>query len=438
MDNPEDESKKRHTNANVDGKMIGKLKKEKFRVKQQKKRENEEKVRRTNEWFTMHSTFVTRIDLNDAKKLKQLSTRDKTREQSARKRQRVEKKEPGAGDDARANLEKIDSNLLKKIEYIRPYMDLKDVDENNEDCRSSGNDRYFIAEGTEIVRMMVEQSAVNQNGHNGIKILSILTKPSPFLEEPVNLRKTLIESYPKCFDPASNELGENNSALNELPFHVVVGSEKALSEIIGFNLARGAIACGIIPSCFEEKWLHVYLRSKFEKKLPIRILALENICDTANLGSLIRTSAAFDIDVILLSDDSCDAWYRRTVRVSMGHVLTVPSVRVSNLGSTLNSLKSEYNVKTYAAVVDRDADMVLEQTEHGGISKNWCCLLGNEGNGLTNSLAVSCDHRIRIDMTGKIDSLSIGVAGGILLHGMKERESSSVSVKRIMKLNDDL
>ena len=194
-----------------------------------------------------------------------------------------------------------------------------------------------------------------------------------------------------------------------------------MSKIVGLNVARGAMAYGIVPH-YDEIWLTTFLKKKYEDKSGIRIPALETVCDTDNLGSIIRTLASFGINAIILSNDLCDVFYRRCVQVSMVHALTVPSIRVSNLSSTLNVLREKFEIVSYAAVIDKDADMILEGTKSGEIAQNWCCVLGNEGNGLTKKVAASCDHRLRIGMSEEVDSLIVGVAAGILLHGMQERE----------------
>jgi tRNA G18 (ribose-2'-O)-methylase SpoU len=437
----------------VDGKKIAELKRQKFLLKQQKKNEQQQNKKKDDEWFNRHSAFITRIDFLEAKKLKLFSKLQNAnlQETTSRKRPRVEAEESSSDvcehksvtstdKDKSLDLE-IDPELLSKLEYLSPYFDLKDSNETSfmgtkhmQNINSCDATRYFIAEGTETVRMLLEQSSIRASGdgnHNdklsGIKIHSIFTKPAPFLDDPVNLRKTLCDSYHDAFNfSGSTDAKEYKS----LPFQVVVGTEKAMTEIVGFPVARGAMACGIVPQ-YDEPWLVNFLRKKYQRQqqqgsdyssCSIRILALENICDTANLGSLIRSAAAFGIDAVILSDDSCDVWYRRCVRVSMGHVLTVPSVRVASLSSTLLKLRDHFQIKSYAAVIDLAADMILEETKKKGVSKNWCCVLGNEGNGLTKQMAGSCDHTIRIQMDGITDSLSIGVAGGILLHGMKERE----------------
>ena len=70
-----------------------------------------------------------------------------------------------------------------------------------------------------------------------------------------------------------------------------------------------------------------------------RVLAIDTTYDAANLGGMIRSASAFGVDALLLSDDSCDAWYRRSVRVSMGHIFRVPVVRCPDLAGTLRELQ---------------------------------------------------------------------------------------------------
>ena len=404
----------------VDGKLIAAQKKEKFRKKQEKKLLDDKKAKEQTGWLQKHSKFAIEIDEGDAKIIIDMASSRKVAniEQHSKKRQRIEVK-PDAS--------KREELLKERLSYIQPFINLKDSNgdtssgqEVNEGKISIDGRRYFIAEGTETVRMLLEQSTSKDRSNNGlvpITIHSILTKPSPFFEDPVNLRGTIANVYAEYFEEK-----EDATNTNSLPFQIIVASEKAMSKVVGFNVARGAMACGIVPH-YDEIWLKSFLKKKYDDdKSNIRVLALENINDSANLGSLIRTSAAFGINAIILSDDSCDAFYRRCVRVSMGHALTVPSVRVSDLSLTLKSLRESFQVVSYAAVIDKDADMVLEETERGQISRNWCCVLGNEGNGLTKGVALSCDHRLRIDMSEEVDSLSVGIAAGILMHGMRERE----------------
>lgn len=59
----------------------------------------------------------------------------------------------------------------------------------------------------------------------------------------------------------------------------------------------------------------------------------------------------------------------------------------------------------------------------GTVSNRWCCVMGNEANGITSDVVATCRHSIRIDMELGVDSLSVPIATGILLHGIREREN---------------
>jgi tRNA G18 (ribose-2'-O)-methylase SpoU len=258
-----------------------------------------------------------------------------------------------------------------------------------------------------------------------------LCKQSTFFEAPVRLiddvEKRLVNKLP--------------------PFKVVIGNVDALSEITGFNVARGAIACCVVPTFFQTngyKWLLKTIQQKSE----VRLLALDAISNTANLGSIIRTAAALSIDAIILSDDSCDAFYRQSVRVSMGHVINVPILRVSDWKRGFNGydtsqsasggmsefiawLRMQMNVQCLAAVVDEECDtekdahpplISLESlsSQRSKVRLNaWCCVLGNEGNGVRLAVVKECDKRIKIAMANDIDSLSLPIAAGILMHGLR-------------------
>jgi tRNA G18 (ribose-2'-O)-methylase SpoU len=162
----------------------------------------------------------------------------------------------------------------------------------------------------------------------------------------------------------------------------MVGSEEALSAAAGFAISRGCLACGVVPAGRDEDWLLQYLRNLLQSESTssslkslsasaskvddptsstrhLRILALDGISDTANLGSMIRTASAFGVHAVLLSEGCCDAWYRRAVRVSMGHVFRVPTIRVPDLSHTLRKLaEGPYHVTSYAAVIDVSASLL--------------------------------------------------------------------------------
>ena len=280
-------------------------------------------------------------------------------------------------------------------EHLIPYFDLKVQNQSlNQICR----DR-FIAEGAETVRLLLRQIGKRrENGLSHVIILSILVKPGTFFGDPVNLLKEFsvcnVHLKPKVF----------------------LADDKVFSEIAGFPVARGAMACGI-PLRVDE---HMLLETLTPNISELRILALDGIANMANMGSIIRCAAAFGIHAMVLSKDCCDPWYRRSVRVSMGYISKVPIMRLQ--GDDMKSVIRKFREKgivSYAAVID--ADLLLENLNKGDVAKSWCCVLGNEANGITLEVLGECSHRLRIGMTEGVDSLSVSVAAGILLHGLVEK-----------------
>jgi tRNA G18 (ribose-2'-O)-methylase SpoU len=68
--------------------------------------------------------------------------------------------------------------------------------------------------------------------------------------------------------------------------------------------------------------------------------------------------------------------------------------------------------------------------DSGDVPDRWCCVVGNESNGISQAVVLSCHHTIRIDMDDGVDSLSLPIATGILLHGLRERGGLIVSLNK--------
>ena len=358
----------------------------------------------------------------------------------------------GKSTDNREWPEPSDARLEKIARWIEPFFDLKDTPTVDVDER-----RLYVAEGTEPVRMMIQkchaEPVIKSTGDGSCeemppppRLVSILVKPAPFFQDPVNLLREI----------EGRDLVSLEDPVASPPFNVIVASEDAISEIVGFKSARGALACGIVPAYHNHDCLARGLlghESDAEGSKNRRLLALDDVSNTANLGSILRTAAAFGVDAVILSDGCCDAWYRQSVRVSMGHVVTVPIFRVADLrldmsysvGDTqelsdlprvLRWLRG-HGIKCLASVVDDDECGVsnlpispplaaLEDFD-GTNADSWCLVLGNEGQGISSEVIQACDERIRIGMSNGVDSFSLPVAAGILLHGMCSTSDKAAS-----------
>lgn len=365
-------------------------KRQQWEAKQARLLEEQNKTSAREIWIRQHEHCCTKVSLDDVKRIKKSSESSSS---------------SSCNDDFLASL-------------LRPYIDLKDGPKRMD---NDDEETLFIAEGTETVRLLIQQTAKQEDA---LTVKSIFVKPATLFDPPVQLLND-VSRVLSSLSSRKRPREKNQTEDRTCPFHVLVGTPEAMSALAGFAISRGALACGVVPKR-NEAWLHGYLSQR--NASPLRLLALDGISDTANMGSMIRCAAAFGIHAIILSRDCCDAWYRRSVRVSMGYIFQVPVVRVGDLAGTLRNLAAAKSCVSFAAVIDRDDDvLVLEDMTRGAVvPSSWCCVMGNEGNGISKPVVEACSHKLRIKMYEAVDSLSVPVATGILLHGLREREARDI------------
>lgn len=150
---------------------------------------------------------------------------------------------------------------------------------------------------------------------------------------------------------------------------------------------------------------------KKEEELGSRILILDNIQDPGNLGTIIRTSKAFNIDTIVLSKSTVDMYNPKVLRATEGNIFHT-NIIVRELESFIPSLKKD-NYKIYGTKVDngtnvKDIDIPLK----------YALIMGSEGNGISDSISLLCDDYLYIKMNKEVESLNVAIATSILLYEM--------------------
>ena len=138
-----------------------------------------------------------------------------------------------------------------------------------------------------------------------------------------------------------------------------------------------------------------------------RVAVVEKLNDYENLGGLFRNAAAFGIDAVLLDAESADPLYRRCVRVSIGHALTVPFTRLDSLDEV------RAHGFTLFALTPRAEAVPLEEVAWPSRS---ALLLGAEGPGLSATWLDAADQRVRIPMRAGVDSLNVATAAAIAFY----------------------
>jgi tRNA G18 (ribose-2'-O)-methylase SpoU len=180
-----------------------------------------------------------------------------------------------------------------------------------------------------------------------------------------------------------------------------VADKWTLSEVVGFRVTRGVLASADrVPEPDLTGLLH----------RCSRVVVLEGLNDFENLGALFRNAAAFGVQAVLLDPRCADPLYRRSVRVSMGHALQVPFVR---LGEGWPQPLDRLTETGYQLIALTPGGEVLLRDV--ATPARWALLLGAEGSGLTSAALHRADLRVRIPMAPAVDSLNVATAAAVAL-----------------------
>lgn len=142
-----------------------------------------------------------------------------------------------------------------------------------------------------------------------------------------------------------------------------------------------------------------------------KFLALDNIQDPSNLGTIFRTAEAVGINGIIMSKDCCDAISPKVVRGTMGAIFRMPYIIVESIQAFLDEHKE---LTSFAAVVDKNAKSISDIDFSGSCVS----VIGNEGNGLKPETIDVCSEKFTIPMAGRAESLNASVAASIVMWEM--------------------
>lgn len=139
------------------------------------------------------------------------------------------------------------------------------------------------------------------------------------------------------------------------------------------------------------------------------ILLLDNIQDPGNLGTIIRNAVAFNVDTIILSNDTVDLYNAKVLRSAQGMNFNI-NIVIDDLVKTIIKLKNEdYYIYSTSLKDKNELDNIIIKPKFG-------LVVGNEGNGIREDILKLCDENIYIKMNPNCESLNVGVATGIVLY----------------------
>lgn len=182
----------------------------------------------------------------------------------------------------------------------------------------------------------------------------------------------------------------------EMP--VYTGERSVLAGLCGYTLTRGVL-CAMARKPLP--------RVEDVARGASRVCVISGVCDTTNIGAIFRSASALGIDGIILSEDSCDPLNRRSIRVSMGTVFTIPWTFSADPCDALHAL--DFKVASLALRHDNIAldDPVLKSEERLAV------VFGTEGEGLAADVLDKSDYVIKIPMHHGVDSLNVAAAAAV-------------------------
>jgi tRNA G18 (ribose-2'-O)-methylase SpoU len=216
------------------------------------------------------------------------------------------------------------------------------------------------------------------------------------------IARTAAAGYPpRALLLSPQRLVDLTPAVAALDCPVYVASYEVLQAVTGFHVHRGALASfGRIPLPTAAEVL----------AKASRVVVMEAVTNHTNLGAVFRSAAALGMDAVLLSPTSCDPLYRRTVRVSMGQVFSVPYAFLDRWPEGIDDVRAAgFRV---LALTPQPSATDLASVRVGDDEKV-ALVFGAEGPGLTEEVMAASDERVRIPMAAGVDSLNVGAAAAV-------------------------
>lgn len=179
---------------------------------------------------------------------------------------------------------------------------------------------------------------------------------------------------------------------------VYTGERELLSRLTGYTLTRGVLCAMRRPGLLSVESICREAR---------RVVVIDGVVDSTNVGAIFRSAAALGIDGVLLTPSSCDPLNRRSVRVSMGAVFLVPW---TVLNEPVESL-ARYGFRTSAMALT-DKSISIDAPELKTVPK-LAIIMGTEGDGLAPDTIAAADYVVRIPMSHNVDSLNVAAAAAV-------------------------
>lgn len=243
----------------------------------------------------------------------------------------------------------------------------------------------FIAESPKVIRVALDAGY----------------EPMAMLCEERHIEGDAADIIARCGGKESEEDGEGKACCDGKEsegFPVYTGSRELLASLTGYTLTRGVLCAmrrkpqpSVADVCRDAS----------------RVVVIDSVVDSTNIGAIFRSAAALGIDGVLLTRGSCDPLNRRAIRVSMGSVFLIPWTWIDEPVGSLRQL----GFRTVAMALT-DASIPLD-TPALAAEPHLAIIMGTEGDGLPHETIADADYVVRIPMANGVDSLNVAAASAV-------------------------
>lgn len=189
---------------------------------------------------------------------------------------------------------------------------------------------------------------------------------------------------------------------------VLTGSRELLAAITGYTLTRGVLCAMERPALPAPEEICRDAR---------RVVIIDDVTDTTNIGAIFRSAAALGMDAVLLTATSCDPLNRRAVRVSMGNIFLVPWAWLPR-GENAAQSAARLGLKSVALALTDDSVSIEDPRLLS--EERLALILGTEGDGLSTDVIRDADYTSKIPMSNGVDSLNVAAASAVAFWALRK------------------
>ena len=251
----------------------------------------------------------------------------------------------------------ISSKDNELVKHIKKLKDKKYRDENNE----------YIVEGVKLIEEAVQEKA--------------------------KIKKIIV-----CEDTTRTYEIPTHVMLEIAKYECVYVTDKIFSAITQVTNPQGVMA--IIEKNAENQQID------YTQDI---IIALDNVQDPGNLGTILRTVDSIGLNQIIVSKDTVDAFNSKVVRSTMGAIFRVKIIEVENLIQTIKEMRKHHFKLLVTSLQTENSIYDIEFNKK-------IIVIGNESNGVSKEIQDMADEKTKIPMLGKTESLNASVAAGVVMY----------------------